>query len=140
MIDSLPAEQKKELSPAWLEMVQNLSEDDPWLLGFTIECKASSRQLGQCGFKGPPDESRRVEIAYGIDDAEQGKGYATEAALSLVKFAKDSGEVDLVLAHTLPNKNASTRVLEKCKFEFIGTVEDPEDGTVWRWQRLVSES
>ena len=38
-------------------------------------------------------------------------------------------------AHTLPTPNASTRVLAKCCFQYIGEVIDPEDGLVWRWER-----
>lgn len=38
-------------------------------------------------------------------------------------------------AHTLPERNASTRVLEKCGFTLVGEVVDPDDGVVWRWER-----
>ena len=38
-------------------------------------------------------------------------------------------------AHTAPTANASTRVLAKCGFDFVGEVMDPEDGRVWRWER-----
>ncbi len=31
-------------------------------------------------------------------------------------------------------ENASTRVLTKCKFKWVGEVMDPEDGLVWRWE------
>jgi len=34
-----------------------------------------------------------------------------------------------------PAANASTRVLEKCGFRHTGTVHDPVDGLVWRWER-----
>ena len=76
-----------------------------------------------------------VEIAYGIDPDHQGRGYATEAAAALVEFALATDTVRLVRAHTLPESNASTRVLTKCGFEHIGEHIDPEDGLVWRWER-----
>jgi RimJ/RimL family protein N-acetyltransferase len=41
--------------------------------------------------------------------------------------------VRIVRAHTLPQANASTRVLEKCGFAHAGAIDDPEDGWVWRW-------
>ena len=62
-------------------------------------------------------------------------GYATEAAQSLTEYAFSSGKVRVVRAHTLPEPNASTRVLTKCGFRRIGEVIDPEDGLVWRWER-----
>jgi len=65
----------------------------------------------------------------------EGQGYATEAAAALVRFAFASGQVRLVRAHTLPVANASTRVLLKCGFHCLGTVVDPDDGPVWRWER-----
>jgi len=64
----------------------------------------------------------------------QGQGYATEAAEALVRYAIDSGQVGTVCAHTLPEANASTRVLTKCGLECVGEVVDPEDGLVWRWE------
>jgi len=76
-----------------------------------------------------------VEIAYGIVPVFQGRGYATEAVEPMVVFAFRDGRVRLVRAHTLPEPNASTRVLEKCEFARIGEVMDPEDGRVWRWER-----
>jgi RimJ/RimL family protein N-acetyltransferase len=42
------------------------------------------------------------------------------------------------IAHTLPEANASGRVLAKCGLRFVGEVIDPEDGSVWRWERQRS--
>src|SRR5438046_10487620 len=83
-----------------------------------------------------PTADGMVEIAYGVNPEKQGKGYATEAAEALVAFALSSGRVRVVRAHTLPEPNASTRVLAKCGFRHIGEVVDPEDGLVWRWEKL----
>lgn len=69
------------------------------------------------------------------DPKDQPKGYATEAALALAGFAFDSGRVRVVRAHTLPEANASTRVLAKCGFRHIGEIATPEDGRVWLWEK-----
>ena len=90
--------------------------------------------IGVASFKGPPSADGVVEIAYGVVPDFQGQGYATEAAGALVEFAIDSGRVSTVRAHTLPQPNASTRVLKKCGFRFVGEVVDPDDGLVWRWE------
>ena len=97
--------------------------------------RGSAAAVGRCGFKGPPAADGIVEIAYGIDPDHQGKGYATEAAEALVIFAFVSERVRVVRAHTLPEPNASTRVLTKCGFRYVGEVIDPEDGLVWRWEK-----
>lgn len=82
-----------------------------------------------------PDADGLVEIAYGIDEAFQGHGYATEAAAALVDFAFADPRVRVVCAHTLCQAAASPRVLEKCGFTHVGEVVDPEDGPVWRFEK-----
>ena len=95
----------------------------------------SGANVGRGGFKGPPTADGIVEIAYGVSPEHQGKGYATEAAEALVEFAFSNEQVRGVWAHTLPEANASTRVLTKCGFQCVGEVIDPEDGLVWRWEK-----
>lgn len=124
-----------EVSPAYLEKLRSANAPDPWVHGFAIVHKATRSVIGSTGFKGPPDESGMVELAYGVVPGFQGHGYATEAAEALVKFAFSNGRVHVVRAHTLPAHNASTRVLLKCGFRHVGEVVDPEDGAVWRWER-----
>jgi RimJ/RimL family protein N-acetyltransferase len=43
-------------------------------------------------------------------------------------------EVRIVRAHTLPEENASVSLLRRLGFAWFGTVDDPEDGPVWRWE------
>jgi RimJ/RimL family protein N-acetyltransferase len=124
-----------DISADWLARLRASSLADRWLYGFAIVHRQSQSVIGSVGFKGPPDEDATVEIAYGLVPAFQGRGYATEAAKGAIAFALDSGRVRLLRAHTLPTPNASTRVLTKCGFQFIGPIEDPEDGLVWRWER-----
>jgi [ribosomal protein S5]-alanine N-acetyltransferase len=82
----------------------------------------------------PPDKAGCVEIANAVLPAYQGQGFATEAAAALVTYVLSSGQVRKVRAHTLPEANASTRVLTKSGFVQVGEVDDPEDGPVWRWE------
>jgi ribosomal-protein-alanine N-acetyltransferase len=124
-----------EVSPDWLAALRGSHESDPWRHGFFLVHRETGTVIGSAGFKGPPDSTGTVEIAYGIAPAFEGQGYATEAAAALVAFAFDTPKVELVRAHTLPAVNASTRVLTKCGFRHLGGVEDPEDGPVWRWER-----
>ena len=90
--------------------------------------------VGTCGFKGPPDERGRVEVAYFTFPTHEGRGYATAMARALCNRAAASTSVQSVRAHTLPERNASVRVLEKLGFRWDGDVQDPEDGPVWRWE------
>jgi ribosomal-protein-alanine N-acetyltransferase len=124
-----------DVSPAWLARLRESQAPDPWVHGFAVVHGESRLVIGSAGFKGPPDDTGEVEIAYGIVPDYEGRGYATEAASALVSFAFESGHVKRVRAHTLPATNASTRVLTKCGFKYTGEVVDPEDGLVWRWER-----
>ncbi len=127
--------QSKDVSPQWLAQLKAATDADPWRHGFGVVHMASGKVIGAAGFKGPPGADGVAEIAYGIVPEYQGRGYATEVAAALVEFAQKSGRVRIARAHTLPEANASTRVLTKCGFEFVGEVNDPEDGQVWRWEK-----
>ncbi len=124
-----------EISPEWLAQLRVSQSADPWVHGFAVVHRMSCSVIGTVGFKGPPDADGAVEIGYGIVPDFQGRGYATEAAEAGVAFAFGTGQVLLVRAQTLPTPNASTRVLDKCGFQRIGEVHDPDDGLVWRWER-----
>lgn len=96
------------------------------------------RAVGTCGFKGGPDADGAVEIAYYTFPGEEARGVATAMAAALVDVARGGvPQVSVVRAHTLPERNASCRVLEKAKFQRAGNVIDPEDGPVWRWERPI---
>jgi RimJ/RimL family protein N-acetyltransferase len=135
MVETMTPSEKAELSADWLALLRASTSADPWTHGFSLVHRDSDTVVGMCGFKGPPDADRVVEIAYGVTPEYQGKGYATEAAQALTDYAFSSGKVRVVRAHTLPEPNASTRVLTKCGFRRIGEVIDPEDGLVWRWEK-----
>lgn len=124
-----------DVSPKWLEQLRNSKGSDPWTLGFAVVNPALGQVIGSAGFKGAPDAEGMVEVAYGIAPGWQGKGCATQALKKLMAFAASDERVRVLRAHTLPEYNASTRVLTKNGFTKLGEVIDPEDGRVWRWER-----
>jgi len=123
-----------EVSADFLERLNGPSAADPWKDGFVVIHIADNTVIGLCGFTGPPDADEMVEIAYGIAPGYQNRGHAREAAQELIASAFASGRVRTIRAHTLPQPNASTRVLTKCGFSLIGEVTHAEDGVVWRWE------
>jgi ribosomal-protein-alanine N-acetyltransferase len=133
MIEGMSPFEKAQLSVAWLAQYEASGASDPWVHGFRLVHRSSGNIVGFCSFKGPPADGV-VEIAYGIAPDEQGKGYATEAAQALVAFARTFPEVKVIRAHTLADGAASKRVLEKCGFQCVGEVVDPEDGPVLRFE------
>jgi RimJ/RimL family protein N-acetyltransferase len=135
MVEAMSPADKAQLSADWLAQLHAATSADPWVLGFVLVHRESDIIVGKVGFKGPPATDGMVEIAYAVEPDHQGNGYATEAAQALVVYAFRSGQVRIVRAHTLPEANASARVLTKCGFRHLGEVIDPDDGPVWRWEK-----
>ena len=129
-----------EVSPKWLEQLRAARGPDTWTFGFAVVLPTVGQVIGSAGFKGPPDADGMVEVAYGIAPDWQGKGCATVALTKLMAFTSGDNRVRVLRAHTLPENNASTRVLAKNGFAKLGEVIDPEDGQVWRWERAKSAS
>jgi ribosomal-protein-alanine N-acetyltransferase len=136
MVASMAPADRAQVSDEWLARVQAATVADPWVFGFQVVLRATGRVIGTVGFKTPPANGQ-VEIAYGIDEDHRNQGYATEAAAAVTRFVLATGQVTTVFAHTLPEPNASTRVLTKCSFRKTGDVIDPEDGPVWRWEYVA---
>jgi RimJ/RimL family protein N-acetyltransferase len=121
----------REIVAQTLAMLSADPRPDPW--GSYIACDGET-PVGTCAFKHAPNEAGEVEIAYMTFPAFEGRGYATTMAGSLVGIATGAGAA-LVIAHTLPQENASNKALRRNGFAYAGEVEDPDDGTVWRWER-----
>lgn len=79
--------------------------------------KSDSRVIGDAGFKGKPDDQRRVEIGYGLLEQYRNHGYATEAINALIEWALANEAVEKVMAETDRSNLASIRVLEKVKMK-----------------------
>ena len=116
-----------------VELLKRTEARGPWT-GFLALDRTRGVIVGTCGFKAPPDAEGVVEIAYFTFPSFEGRGYASAMAAGLVRHASDADEVRRIRAHTLPEVNASTRILEKVGFKLIGEIIDPEDGPVWRWE------
>jgi len=111
-----------------------VSVDELRWSGYFVVDENTREVVGSCAFKGPPTADGSVEIAYFTYPGFEGRGYATAMATKLIALASGSPAVRRVIAHTLPEPNASTRVLQKAGMTFAGEVIDPDDGRVWRWQ------
>lgn len=102
--------------------------------GFLAVDEESGELVGSCAFQGPPGADGSVEIAYFTFPHAERRGFGTAMAAKLVEIALASGAVSAVIAHTLPERSASTRILERLGMRLVGEAMDPEGGTVWRWE------
>jgi RimJ/RimL family protein N-acetyltransferase len=89
--------------------------------------------VGWGGFKGPPRDGV-VELGYAVAPAFEGRGLASAAVREMLREAWASGAVTAVIAHTLAERNASVRVLEKNGFSHDGEAADDDVGSVWRFR------
>jgi len=124
-------------SPEFFRSLEGARAPDPWKYGFAVCHTKDDLVIGLCGFAGPAKADGCVEIGYSIAPTYQGKGLATETAEALLEFARAAG-VSKVCAHTLAEKNASTRVLEKSGFTKTDEITDPEGKRLWKWERELS--
>ena len=106
----------------------------PWA-GYLVIDVEEVRVVGTCAFKGPPGADRAVEIAYFTFPDDEGRGYGGRMAAALVDIASRDPNLAIVRAHTLPEVNVSGRILTRLGFANLGTVIEPDDGAVWRWER-----
>lgn len=121
----------RELLAQTLALLTAQPRPDPWGCYLAYDRDAA---VGTCAFKAAPDAAGTVEIAYMTFPAFERRGYATAMAGALFGVAR-AGGAPLVIAHTLPEENASTRALSRLSFVNAGETIDPEDGLVWRWER-----
>lgn len=116
-----------------LDFHRRIGSVPPWQSYLAIRSPENCL-VGISAFKGNPTEAGEVEISYGTVPGFEGHGYATGIARGLVKIAFGSPAIRRVIAYTLPEKNASGRVLQKVGMVNVGEVMDPEDGKYWRWE------
>jgi ribosomal-protein-alanine N-acetyltransferase len=81
---------------------------------------ADGTGIGIAGVEVLSVEHRRASLGYALDPAHWGRGYATEVAVGLVRFAFDTLGIHRVEATCHPENAASARVLEKAGLELEG--------------------
>ncbi|MRS63501.1 GNAT family N-acetyltransferase [Larkinella terrae] len=77
------------------------------------------------GYFGPPDAEGSLEIGYSVSEHWRSRGFATEIVDTLVNHAWKQPGVTRIIAHTLPDNQASIGVLTKNGFYPIES-DDPE--------------
>ncbi len=88
--------------------------------------------VGWGGFKGPPTDGV-VEIGYEVAASRRRQGLAGAAVEAMLAEAFADERVSTVIAHTLAERNASNRLLERAGFAH--DAEGEEDGeSVWRFR------
>lgn len=94
--------------------------DEVW----AVAEKESGRLIGSCGLH--RDHKRmndRVRmLGYVLDENFWGKGYMTEAAMSLLEFGFLGMNLDLISVYHFSYNERSKRVIAKCGFHYDGII------------------
>jgi RimJ/RimL family protein N-acetyltransferase len=93
--------------------------------------------VGLCGFKAPPSPDGEIEVGYGVAASRRRRGHASAAIGAIIEVARDDPALRSIVAMTAISNVASHRVLENNGFERVGTCDDPQDGEVYLWRKLL---
>jgi len=115
-----------------LDRLSRSEEEKNWWT-FLPVLKEGNELIGSGGYKGRPIRGM-VELGYEIAPAHRNRGLATEMTKGLVENAFKDSRVKSVIAHTLAEENASTKVLFKCDFQLVEEIFDPKEGLIWKWE------
>jgi ribosomal-protein-alanine N-acetyltransferase len=82
--------------------------------------QAQEQLIGFCGFRYfyQPDQSRQVELLYGLAPTDWGQGLATEAARAVLNYAFRTQLFRRVYARTDEPNHASVGVLRRLGMKF----------------------
>jgi RimJ/RimL family protein N-acetyltransferase len=98
---------------------------------------ANNEVVGLCNFIRPPADGV-VELGYGVAATRRNRGHATAAVAAMLDAARSDPTIMLVYAETATTNPASARALVKNGFVEISRRDDPEDGTLIRWEKPLT--
>ncbi len=85
-----------------------------------VQLKQSNETIGCCGLR-PYDIDKSIyEIGFHIMNSHWGKGYAKEAAQTVIDYAFNELLIKKLFAGHNPSNTTSKTMLEKLKFKYIG--------------------
>ncbi len=123
------SEDCQTLLSMWEEFYPNIGFNLPWV-GYFV--KHNNKIIGSCALIKKPGD-KKVEISYWTFKEREGKGIASWACKELIAIARKADANSIITAKTAPENNASTKILQKNGFVFLGVVQDHEIGDAWEW-------
>ena len=98
------------------------AQDDGQKYTWSIFLKGTNTVIGQITCQPKDNEPENIrDVGWYIDSNYQGKGYATEAAITVLDFMYNEVEISDIKTSAAEINPASWRIMEKLGFEFVGT-------------------
>ncbi len=94
-------------------VIAQQSKEKPDFYGWTLRLKSDHRFIGEAGMSISNNRFESAEIHYHIEPELWGKGYATEVARELIRFAFEDLKLHRVQAGAATENIGSHRVMEK---------------------------
>jgi len=117
-------------------IIERIEGMDPGLGWWALVDKTTGAIQGNVCIQPSKAVSGAIEIGWHLMKQGQGKGFATEAARALIRYAFERLEIDALIAPIVPDNKASGRVATKLGFtkgerlEYWGYEHD-----IWRLKR-----
>lgn len=93
-----------------------------WDFGLTL--RENGKFIGTCGLTSCDEKENSIEIGYVLAPDYWGKGLATEAARTVLRFAFETFHPDKVCAKLLEGNDASRRVMQKLGMTLEGVYQN----------------
>ncbi len=106
---------------------------------WAVTLKENNKLIGHVSLApNRPNEFRMWNLGYMMNPAFQNKGYTTEAARAMIKYAFTELNAHRIVGHCDPSNTASWKILEKCGMKREGMSrkdfparKDEKGNTVW---------
>ena len=98
----------------------NKNKAAPW----GIQFKGDDKIIGTAGFVSWNYEKKSAEIGFALAENQWSKGIITEAVKKIIEFGFEKMELGTITSRCKPENIGSAKVLEKCGFEYEGTIEN----------------
>ncbi|WP_158825027.1 GNAT family N-acetyltransferase [Mucilaginibacter lacusdianchii] len=112
-------EMAEAMQNIWLPDTLRYPDLYTWYTNWEIIDKSINTAVGSIGFGGYPDDYGETSVGYMIDQHHWGKGYATEALLTILQWGFSFSVLKTIVADTSVDNIASQKVLLKVGFKQV---------------------
>ena len=108
---------------AYLSSIQKHYRDGSYF-DYAVILKEENKMIGTCGFSRIEKQENCAEIGYVINPAYHNKGYATEAALAVMRLGFCDMGFNRIEGRYMVKNTASRKVMERCGMTFEGVFRE----------------